>query len=71
MSPALIGGLAGLALAVVDYFVLGHVKRTMERTSGLDPRRSRAVDIARMVQFVAFPVIGFIAGPYVLAANGG
>jgi len=71
VSPALIGGLAGLALAIVDYFMLGYVKRQMERQGNLDPKRARAVDIARMVQLVAFPIIGFIAGPYVIASFGG
>jgi hypothetical protein len=69
MSPALIGGLAGLALAIVDYFILGYVKREQER-KGMEQRRLRAVDIARTIQLVAFPAIGFFAGPYILAPFG-
>jgi hypothetical protein len=69
MSPALIGGLAGLAVAIVDYFILGHLKREQER-NGMEQRRLRAVDIARIIQLVAFPVIGFFAGPYIFASLG-
>jgi hypothetical protein len=69
MSPALIGGLAGLAVAIVDYFMLGYIKREAER-KGMEQRRLRALDVARTLQLIAFPAVGFFAGPHIFASVG-
>jgi hypothetical protein len=69
MSPALIGGLVGLAFGVADYFLLGFIKDQAGR-NGVEPRRLRALDMARLLQLVMFPAIGFFAGPYVIGSVG-
>jgi len=70
MSPALIGGLVGLAFAIVEYFWFGMIiNRTRGRgEAGQGPR---ALDLVRKGQLVLFPVIGFFAGPYVADSLGG
>jgi hypothetical protein len=69
MSPALIGGLIGLAFAIADSFMLGFIRGQAER-NGTAVRNLRALDIARTLQLIAFPVIGFLAGPYVIPSAG-
>ena len=61
MSPALIGGLVGLAFALVEYPLLGALIQRVELTGG-SPDSKRILDIVRKVQLVLFPVAGLIAG---------
>ena len=61
MSPALIGGLVGLAFALVEYPLLGALIQRVELTGG-SPDSKRILDIVRNVQLVLFPVAGLIAG---------
>ena len=69
MSPALIGGLVGLAFAVVEYFVFGTlIERAIARgEKGPGPK---IFDVVRKVQLIAFPVAGFLLGPLVAGASG-
>jgi hypothetical protein len=61
MSPALIGGLVGLAFAVVEYFLFGAlIRRAVGRGEG--GQGPRILDLVRKVQLVLFPVAGFIIG---------
>ena len=69
MSPALIGGLVGLAFAVAEYFVFGAViARAIGRgEAGSGPR---VLDIVRKGQLILFPVVGFLVGPYLASSIG-
>jgi hypothetical protein len=69
MSPALIGGLVGLAFAIAEYFFFGVlIERAMRRgEKGPGPR---IFDIVRKVQLIAFPVAGFLLGPLVVGTSG-
>ncbi len=69
MSPALIGGLVGLAFAVVEYFVFGAV---IERASrrGEAGQGPRILDLVRKGQLIAFPLIGFLVGPILAKSLG-
>jgi hypothetical protein len=69
MSPALIGGLVGLAFAVAEYFLFGAlIERAARR--GEEGRGPRILDLVRKAQLVLFPVIGLIVGA-MLAKNSG
>ena len=61
MSPALIGGLVGLAFALVEYPLLGALIQRVELTGG-SPDSKRILDIVRKVQLVLFPAAGLIGG---------
>ena len=69
MSPALTGGLIGLAFAIAEYFRFGAlIARAARRgEAGQGPR---ILDLVRKVQLVLFPVIGLIVGA-VLGKNSG
>ncbi len=69
MSPALIGGLVGLAFAAVEYFLFGAlIRRAAERgEAGQGPR---ILDLVRKVQLVAFPIAGFLLGPVLVGDSG-
>ncbi len=61
MSPALIGGLVGLAFAAVEYVFFGAlIRRAAGRGKG--GQGPRILDLVRKVQLVLFPVVGYIAG---------
>ena len=61
MSPALIGGLVGLAFAAVEYAMFGAlIRRAAVR--GEAERGPRILDLVRKVQLILFPVAGFIVG---------
>jgi hypothetical protein len=62
MSPSLIGGLVGLAFAVVEYFVFGAVIERAGRR-GETGQGPRILDLVRKGQLIAFPLIGFFVGP--------
>ena len=66
MSPALIGGLVGLAF---EYFLFGAlIERAARR--GEEGQGPRLLDLVRKAQLVLFPVIGLIVGA-MLAKNSG
>jgi len=69
MSPALIGGLIGLAFAVAEYLLLGALIARAARR-GEEGRGCRILDLVRKAQLVLFPVIGLIVGA-MLAKNSG
>ncbi len=69
MSPALIGGLVGLAFAVAEYFLFGALIERAARRSE-EGRGPRILDLVRKAQLVLFPVIGLIVGA-MLAKNSG
>ena len=69
MSPALIGGLIGLAFAVVEYFLFGAlIERAARR--GEKGQGPKILDLVRKGQLLLFPVIGLILGA-TLAQNSG
>jgi hypothetical protein len=61
MSPALIGGLVGLAFAVAEYLFFGMLidRARRERREGAGPR---VFDLVRKAQLLLFPVAGLIVG---------
>jgi hypothetical protein len=61
MSAGIIGALAGLVLAAVDFLLL----RTLATRVEL-PETKRVLNITGLSQFVLLPVIGFFVGPYVI-----
>ena len=63
-DPAILGALAGLALGIVDFVVLGFVKARMaaERPSER-LGASVAIEIARVSQLILFPLVGWFVGP--------
>ena len=69
MSPALIGGLVGLAFAAAEYFLFGALIRRAARR-GEEGQGPRILDLVRKAQLVLFPVIGLIVGA-MLAKNSG
>lgn len=69
MSPALAGGLVGLAFAAVEYFLFGALIARAERR-GEEGTGPRVLDLVRKVQLIAFPLIGFLVGPYVAGSAG-
>ena len=61
MSTALIGGLVGLAFAVVEYFLFGAlIARSARR--GENGQGPRILDLVRKVQLVVFPLAGLFIG---------
>ena len=61
MNAGLVGGLIGLAIGLVDYFVFGSVIRKLE-TSSAQAMAAKALNIARIAQLVALPAIGYWIG---------
>ena len=69
MAYALIGGLVGIAFAVVEYWMFGAlIGRAAAR--GEQGRGPRVLDLARKTQLILFPVAGFVVG-WVLAGSFG
>ncbi|MFN0263498.1 hypothetical protein ACKTEK_06425 [Tepidamorphus sp. 3E244] len=67
MSYGLIGGLAGLAIGVTDYVIFGSLIRKLNETMG-NAAAVRALEIARLAQLIAFPVVGYVIGTMLLAS---
>jgi len=67
---AWIGGAVGLAFAIADYILFGMVidraDRRGERSSGMG-----ALDFARKLQLVLFPIVGWFIGPLLYTSFGG
>jgi hypothetical protein len=61
MNVGIIGALAGLVLAAVDFLLL----RTLASRVEL-PETKRALKITGLTQFVLLPVIGFFMASYVI-----
>ncbi|MEC5289882.1 hypothetical protein VSX64_03620 [Aurantimonas sp. C2-6-R+9] len=71
-DPALIGALVGLAIGLADFFVLGYVIDAMARRRPSERvGAGAALNIARVSQFVLFPVVGWFAGPVIASNLGG
>jgi hypothetical protein len=69
MSLPVVGGLVGLAFAVVEYFIFGAlIRRAGGR--GEDQRGPRILDLVRKAQLVLFPLAGLIIGS-LLAGDAG
>ena len=70
MSPALTGAIVGLAFAVVEYVLFGVLIGRAEKRgeTGMGPRM---LDVVRKAQLVAFPLVGYVAGPILLDGMGG
>ena len=61
MSASVIGALVGLAIAVVDYFLL----RLLASRVDLDDTK-RVLKITGLSQFVLLPIVGWFAGPFIV-----
>jgi hypothetical protein len=59
MSTALIGGLAGLAIGIVDFVFL----RVLATRVDLAETKT-ALNVAGVSQLVILPVIGYVVAPY-------
>jgi len=65
-DPAVLGALVGLALGVIDFYVIGLImgqvarQRPSERLGA-----STALNIARVSQLIFFPVAGWFFGPMI------
>jgi hypothetical protein len=68
MSTALIGGLVGLAFAMVEYWMFGALIERAERR-GERGRGPRLLDLVRKVQLVAFPLAGLVIGSLLAPAG--
>ncbi len=69
MSPALIGGLVGLAFAAVEYLMFGALIARATRR-GEEGRGPRVLDIVRKAQLIVYPVIGLVVGPMLVGNPG-
>ncbi len=71
-DPAVIGALIGLAIGVVDFFILGYVREMIGRRRSSDRLGAgMALNVARISQLILFPVVGWFAGPVVASNMGG
>ncbi|MBZ8132275.1 hypothetical protein [Afifella sp. IM 167] len=65
-----IGGAVGLAFAIADYVLFGVIvdraRQRGERSSGMG-----ALDFARKLQLVLFPIVGWFVGPLLYSSFGG
>ena len=61
MGASVIGALVGLAIAVVDYFLL----RLLASRVDLDDTK-RVLKITGLSQFVLLPIVGWFAGPFIV-----
>jgi hypothetical protein len=69
MSLAVIGGLVGLAFALVEYFVFGAlIDRSVRR--GAKGPGPHVFDLVRKGQLVLFPLIGLVIGSILAGGNG-
>jgi hypothetical protein len=61
MSAALIGGLVGLAFAVIEYWMFGAlIERAARR--GEKGQGPVMLDLVRKTQLVLFPLVGLVVG---------
>ncbi len=58
MSPAIIGALLGLLLAVVDYYVLRLLASRVDL-----PETRKVLNVTGLSQFVLLPIVGWFVGP--------
>ena len=60
MGVAVIGALAGLAIAVVDFALLRLLASRVEL-----PETKQVLNVTGMIQFVLLPVMGWFIGPLI------
>ena len=71
-EPAIIGALIGLAIGVVDFFILGYVRQWLGRRRPAERLGAgMALNVARVSQLIIFPIVGWFAGPVVASNMGG
>ncbi|GJM01989.1 MAG: hypothetical protein DHS20C08_04900 [Rhodomicrobium sp.] len=71
-SPAILGLYLGLAIGLLDYIVLTvmgqmMVKRGIEKNAKPEEMRqvTRFMRTLALLSLIAFPIVGYFAGPYV------
>lgn len=67
-DPALIGGLIGLAVGMIDYVIIRKMLAQIERNRGrpFEPGLMRLINFGVMASsFVVLPAIGWFIGPIV------
>ena len=63
LDPGLLGALAGLAVGVLDFFVIGYVMERMTRERPTERLGAKtALNVARVSQLILFPVMGWFVG---------
>ncbi|KQT82748.1 hypothetical protein [Aurantimonas sp. Leaf443] len=72
IDAALLGAVAGLALGLADFWVLGRVLAAMARERPSERLGARVtLNVARYAQLLFFPVAGWFAGPLLASNMGG
>ncbi|MAU95109.1 MAG: hypothetical protein CMP81_04335 [Fulvimarina sp.] len=63
LDPGLLGALAGLAVGVVDFVLIGYVMERMARERPTERLgATTALNVARVSQLILFPVMGWFVG---------
>ena len=71
-EPAVIGALIGLAIGVVDFFILGYIRQLIGRRRPSERLGTgMALNVARVSQLILFPIVGWFVGPVVASNMGG
>ncbi len=81
MTPSNMGLAIGLAIGLIDYFMLTFMGRKLASQAAdhdASPKDARKVErnfkTLALISLILFPIIGYFAGPYVfgtIAVNGG
>jgi len=78
-SPGLIGGIVGLAFGVADWLIFAHLiapklEESVGKAAWKGRRRATSLPVLRVAFllscFIAFPILGYIAGRLVLPGFG-
>lgn len=69
MSSAMIGGLVGGALGIVNFIILQNVAKSMALKSGSqgNSRPATLLRWAAWIDLIIFPLIGYFIGPMIAA----
>ncbi|TFF27665.1 hypothetical protein E3C22_04205 [Jiella endophytica] len=63
IDPGLLGGLVGLAIGVLDFFLIGYVMEQMRKERPSERLGAMAaLNVARISQLILFPVMGWFVG---------
>ncbi|MBP0615044.1 hypothetical protein [Jiella mangrovi] len=63
VDPGVLGGLAGLVVGLVDFYVIGAVVDRMQRERPAERLGAKtALNVARISQLILFPVMGWFVG---------
>ena len=70
-SPLLIGGLVGLLIGCISYFMLGKIIASVEPKFGRIEKNNVSVilDLVRKIDLLIFPVIGAAVGHFMFGGS--